>query len=75
MVPHLVEYLHTACGVDYGKLTIVVANGTHTGGDEQELRTLVTSNVFDKVRVENHDCEANCTLSTSARPRTTRPSG
>ena len=58
VVPHLVEYLHTACGVDYGKLTIVVANGTHTGGDEQELRTLVTSNVFDKVRVENHDCEA-----------------
>ena len=58
MIPHLVEYLHTACGVDYGKLTIVVANGTHTGGDEQELRTLVTSNVFDKVRVENHDCEA-----------------
>ena len=58
VIPHLVEYLHTACGVDYGKLTIVVANGTHTGGDEQELRTLVTSNVFDKVRVENHDCEA-----------------
>ena len=58
VVPHLVEYLHTACGVDYGKLTIVVANGTHRGGDEQELRTLVTSNVFDKVRVENHDCEA-----------------
>ena len=58
VVPHLVEYLHTACSVNYGKLTIVVANGTHTGGDEQELRTLVTSNVFDKVRVENHDCEA-----------------
>ena len=58
VVPHLVEYLHTACGIDYGKLTIVVANGTHTGGDEQELRTLVTDGVFDKVRVENHDCEA-----------------
>ena len=58
VIPHLVEYLHTACGVDYGKLTIVVANGTHTGGDEQELRTLVTDGVFDKVRVENHDCEA-----------------
>ena len=58
VIPHLVEYLHTACHVAYEKLTIVVANGTHTGGDEQELRTLVTSNVFDKVRVENHDCEA-----------------
>ena len=58
VIPHLVEYLHTACGVAYEKLTIVVANGTHIGGGAQELRTLVTSDVFDKVRVENHDCEA-----------------
>ena len=58
VIPHLVEYLHTACGVPYEKLTIVVANGTHLGGSEQELRTLVTPEVFARVKVENHDCEA-----------------
>ena len=59
VIPHLVEYLHTRCGVAYEKLTIVVANGTHIGGDEQELRTLVTDSVYDQVRVENHNCEAD----------------
>ena len=59
VIPHLVDYLHTKCGVAYENLTIVVANGTHIGGDEQELRTLVTDAVYDRVRVENHDCEAS----------------
>lgn len=59
VIPHLVDYLHEACGVAYERLTIVVANGTHTGGDEAELRTLVTDAIFDKVRVENHNCEAD----------------
>ena len=27
-------------------------------GDERELRTLVTDAVYERVRVENHDCEA-----------------
>lgn len=58
VIPHLVAYLHTACGVPYERLTIVVANGTHIGGDEQELRTLVTDAVYDRVKVKNHDCEA-----------------
>ena len=43
---------------DCAHLTIVVANGTHDGGDEKELRTLVTDAVFDRVRVVNHDCNA-----------------
>ena len=34
-----------------GDLTILVANGTHDGGDEKELRTLVTDEIFDRVRV------------------------
>ena len=59
VIPHLVDYLHDRCGVSYENLTIVVANGTHIGGDEQELRTLVTNAVFEKVRVENHNCEAD----------------
>lgn len=58
VVPHLVDYLLEVCGVKPSDLTIVIANGTHIGGNEQELRTLVTDGVYDRIRVENHDCEA-----------------
>ena len=30
----------------------------HPGGDENELRTLVTDGVYDRIRVVNHDCQA-----------------
>ena len=59
VVPHLTAYLTEVCGVSPDDVTIVVANGTHRSGDEQELRTLVTDAVFDRFRVENHDCEAD----------------
>lgn len=42
-------------------------------GDERELRTLVTDAVYERVRVENHDCEAP-DLSISAPRRTVRRS-
>ena len=58
VIPHLVDYLIDECGVQPEHLTIVVANGTHIGGNEQELRTLVTDGVYNRVRVKNHDCEA-----------------
>ena len=58
VIPHLTDYLTEVCGVDPADVTIVVANGTHRGGEESELRTLVTDAVFDRFRVENHDCEA-----------------
>ena len=58
VVPHLVDYLAERCGVREEDITIVIANGTHIGGDEQELRTLVTDAVYDRVKVKNHDCEA-----------------
>ncbi len=58
VIPHLVDYLTERCGVREADITIVVANGTHLGGGEQELRTLVTDAVYERVRVENHDCEA-----------------
>ena len=58
VVPHLVDYLTERCGVREEDITIVIANGTHIGGDEQELRTLVTDAVYDHVKVKNHDCEA-----------------
>ena len=59
VIPHLTAYLTEVCGVFPDDVTIVVANGTHRSGDEQELRTLVTDAVFDRFRVENHDCEAD----------------
>ena len=58
VVPHLVDYLTQRCGVRERDITIVIANGTHTGGDEAELRTLVTDAVYDRITVENHDCES-----------------
>ena len=57
VIPHLVDALN-GCGVPDGKITILVANGTHAGGDERELRTLVTDGVYDRIRVVNHDCRA-----------------
>ncbi len=63
VIPHLVEYLLEDCGITPEDITILVANGTHPGGDEKALRTLVTDSVFDRIRVLNHDCRANDTVS------------
>ena len=58
VIPPLVDYLNRRCGVADDHLTIIVANGTHDGGDEKELRTLVTDAIYDRIRVVNHDCSA-----------------
>ena len=59
VIPHLVSYLLEDCGLAPEDMTIIVANGTHPGGDEKVLRTLVTDAVFERVRVLNHDCRAD----------------
>ena len=59
VVPCLVEYLLDDCGLSADNVTILVANGTHPGGSEEELRTLVTDAVYERVRVVNHDCRAD----------------
>ena len=58
VVPHLVDYLLYDCCLPEENLTIVVANGTHPGGDEADLRRLVTDAVYDRIRVVNHNCRA-----------------
>ena len=58
VIPHLIRYLNETCGISDDHIVILVANGTHIGGDEQELRTLVTDGIFDRIRVVNHDCLA-----------------
>ncbi|NLG25844.1 MAG: nickel-dependent lactate racemase [Clostridiales bacterium] len=59
VIPHLVDYMRMSCGVAPRDIVILVANGTHIGGDEAALRTLVTDAVYDAVKVVNHDCEAD----------------
>ena len=59
VIPPLLEYLYSACGQKPENITILVANGTHEGGNEKDLRTLVTDAVYDAVRVVNHDCLAD----------------
>lgn len=71
VIPPLVTYLNERCGVADSQLTILVANGTHDGGDEKELRTLVTDAVFDRVRVVNHDCNAPDLVSIGTTPHGT----
>lgn len=58
VIPHLVNYLNDICGVPDCDMVIVIATGTHAGGPESELRTLVTDAIYDRVRVMNHDCLA-----------------
>ena len=58
VIPPLVDYLEQRCGIRIQDLVILVANGTHDGGSREELETLVTKEVFDRVPVINHDCKA-----------------
>ena len=59
IVPLLVDYLVSRCGKRYEDLEIVIATGTHVGAPEEDLRTLVTSDIYDKVKTVNHDCRAD----------------
>lgn len=55
----IVPYLHDTLGVPYENIMILVALGTHRPQTEEELKTLVSSEIYDLVRVVNHDCEAS----------------
>ena len=59
IVPYIVEYLETKCGKKDSDIKIVIATGTHVGGSEEDLRTLVTSGIYDRIETVNHDCRAN----------------
>jgi Uncharacterized conserved protein len=55
----LVEYLHGTLGIPYENIAILVAIGTHRMQTEEELKKLVTPQVYDNVKVLNHDCMAS----------------
>jgi nickel-dependent lactate racemase len=54
----LIPYLHDVLGVGYENIAILVALGTHRRQTEEELRMLVTPEIYEKVAVSNHDCMA-----------------
>ncbi len=52
----LIPYLHDDLGVAYEDIVILIALGTHRAQTEEELRMLVTPEIYQKVKVVNHDC-------------------
>ena len=55
----LVDYLVEEIGISYDDIVIVVAIGTHRMQTEEELCQLASKKVYDKVKVVNHDCDAD----------------
>ena len=55
----LVDYLTYEIGVKCKNITVVVAVGTHRKQSEEELATIASKSVYDKVKVVNHDCDAD----------------
>jgi len=56
--PLLADYLHEDVGIPWENIVILIALGTHRLQTEKEMETLVTSRIFQKVKVINHDCNA-----------------
>ncbi|MEY8351898.1 nickel-dependent lactate racemase [Lachnospiraceae bacterium 54-53] len=55
----LVNFLHDRNGIPYEHMVILVALGTHRGHSEEEQRKIVGEEVYQKVKVINHDAEAS----------------
>ena len=55
----LVDYLVEEIGIYYDDIAIVAAIGTHRMQTEDELCQLASKKVYDKVKVVNHDCDAD----------------
>lgn len=66
--PLLLDYLHDVVGISDEQILFLVALGTHRDQTENELRALVTDQVYDRVRVVNHDAHHHLTcLGTTTR--------
>jgi nickel-dependent lactate racemase len=55
----LVPYLHDILGVGYENIVILVALGTHRAQTEEEMKVLVSPEIYNKVMVVNHNCMAS----------------
>lgn len=58
IVPLLVSYLHEEMHIPYAQIVIVIALGTHRKSTKEEMITIVSKEVYDKVTVVDHDCDA-----------------
>lgn len=55
----LVKYLNEVNKVPFENMVVVVALGTHRGSTNEELEKLASSFVYSKVKVLDHDCDAD----------------
>jgi nickel-dependent lactate racemase len=60
MIPAVLEELDGI--IDLDDVTLLVATGTHRGNTEEELRRMLGDEVYDSVRVVNHDARDASTL-------------
>lgn len=54
----LVEYLREQIGVPYENMVILIALGTHRKSTVEEMKTIVTPELYERVQVVDHDCDA-----------------
>ena len=61
-IPILVQALN-ACGVEDDDITILFANGMHSGMTEEQMKQLITEDIYGRVHVYQHNCETSpCVL-------------
>ena len=64
----LVNYLSEELKVKYENIVVVVALGSHRKQSEEELCKLASKSVYDKVKVVNHDCDADDLIKVGTTP-------
>jgi len=57
--PLVLDYLHDEIGVPDENIVYLVAQGTHRAMTEAELRRVASYEVYDRVKVVNHDCDGD----------------
>jgi lactate racemase len=57
VIPPVVNYLNNI-GIDDKDICILVATGTHRGQSEEEHIKLVTKDIYDRIEVLDHNCDA-----------------
>ena len=64
----LVNYLTEELKIKYEDIVVVVALGSHRKQNEEELCKLASKFVYDKVKVVNHDCDAEDLIKVGTTP-------
>lgn len=64
----LVNYLTRELKVKFENIVVVVALGSHRKQSEEELCKLASKSVYDKVKVVNHDCDADDLIKVGTTP-------